>query len=415
MEIQDTLSNFYITLKKVEKHLHFVFVTGISTLALTSIYSGLDNLYDITREKGYTGICGFTKAELIDNFHPLFDNLLSSLVNSGVLKKGDDHKALIKSILDKYDGYSWGGSTKVLNPFSINKCFADNKLDNYCFDAGPPLLLEHAMSQNPTAYLQCNWDNVLEDDVDKIEIGDLRPISVLFQTGYLTIDALIIKTAEIHKTEGSIFLKSENYYSLKIPNNEVLHSYTNVLFKNLFPLLSDDDAKVSCRNNITNSIKEINDTELSEILEAHLARIPYTQDDYRTRMWKFDPKQGEIFFQAVFLHFFVGLGLRVIPESISSRERSGIDIFIGDNTYVVFELKYLPKESKKEKFSKNIEKAMDKMADEAISQAFSQVSATLQNEEYKNKASKIITAGIVIYDRDIVFDKFADNGRTLKK
>ncbi|MDR1658686.1 MAG: hypothetical protein LBT47_14290 [Deltaproteobacteria bacterium] len=99
-----------------------------------------------------------------------------------------------------------------MNPCSINGCFFDNKLANYWWDTGPPLLLEHAMSQNPTAYLQPNWGNLLADDVDKTEIGDLRPVSVLFQTGYLTIDSATIKTEDIVKSDGSKSVNSKTYY-----------------------------------------------------------------------------------------------------------------------------------------------------------------------------------------------------------
>ncbi|MDR1656916.1 MAG: ATP-binding protein [Deltaproteobacteria bacterium] len=405
MEIRDTLRDFYVALKNVEKNLHFVFVTGISKFAKTAIHSALNNLKDITHLPLYAGICGFTKTELIDNFYPLFDNILSVLVNSGILKKGDDHNILVNSILDKYNGYSWDGETKILNPYSINNCFSDNKLDNYWWDTGPPLLLEHAMSQNPTDYLEPNWSNLLVDDVDKTEIGDLRPVSVLFQTGYLTIDTITTKTTDIIKSDGSKSVKSNTYYSLKIPNDEVLGSYKSGLFKNIFPLLSDWGVKVSCRDNITNSIKAKNATELTEIFQAQLARIPYTQHSDRTKMWKYEPKLGEFFFQAVFLSFLDGLGLRVIPEPMSSRGRSDIDIFLDENIYVIFELKYIPKEIKEDMLPENIYKNMDKKADEAIAQVFK----TLQDKKYKNQASQVLVAGLVVYDKDIVYIKFANN------
>ncbi|MDR1607396.1 MAG: AAA family ATPase, partial [Deltaproteobacteria bacterium] len=131
MEIRENLRDFYVTLKSVVKKLRFVFVTGISKFGKTAIHSALNNLKDITLFPSYAGICGFTETEFINNFHPLFDNLLSSLVNSGKLKNLNDHKGLIKVILDQYNGYSWDGATKVLNPFSINNCFSDNMLENY--------------------------------------------------------------------------------------------------------------------------------------------------------------------------------------------------------------------------------------------------------------------------------------------
>jgi hypothetical protein len=97
-EISATLRNFYIGLKNSADNLRFVFVTGISKFGKTAIHSALNNLKDITLLPLYAGICGYTETEFKNNFRPLFDNLLSSLINSSILNTGDDHKALINTI-----------------------------------------------------------------------------------------------------------------------------------------------------------------------------------------------------------------------------------------------------------------------------------------------------------------------------
>ncbi|MDR1607405.1 MAG: AAA family ATPase, partial [Deltaproteobacteria bacterium] len=193
LKIRGTLHDFYVSLKNVEDKLRFVFVTGISKFGKTAIHSALNNLSDITHDDNYAAICGYTEKELLDNFSPLFNGLINSLAPSGIFNGKDNNKNLVNSILDKYNGYSWDGNTRILNPYSINNCFSKQKLDNYWWATGPPLLLEHAISLNPTAYLPSNWSNLTAQDVDKTEIDDLRPVSVLFQTGYLTIDTATIK------------------------------------------------------------------------------------------------------------------------------------------------------------------------------------------------------------------------------
>ncbi|MDR1608170.1 MAG: PD-(D/E)XK nuclease domain-containing protein, partial [Deltaproteobacteria bacterium] len=225
----------------------------------------------------------------------------------------------------------------------------------------------------------------------------------LFQTGYLTIDTATIKFEDNPDPDDSESTTSTTYYSLKIPNKEILDSYKSALFINLFPLLSDKDKKISCRDDITKSINAENAAKLTEILHDHLASVPYTQHADRVRMWNQDPKLGEFFFQAVFLSFFLGLGLIVIPEPMSSQGRSDIDIFLPNDVYVVLELKYIPNESGTKELPIDIDIDMDKKADEAIDQVF----RTLQDKKYKNRASKVITAGLVIYDRDKVWVKFA--------
>jgi hypothetical protein len=404
MKIRDTLCNFYVILKKLENYLHFVFITGISKFGKRALGSKLNDFNDISNLSSYAGICGFTETEFINNFHHLFDNLLSSLVNSGKLKKGDDHKVLINSILKKYKGYSWDGETQVLNPFSINNCFSDNMLDDYWWKTGPPLFLKNAISQDPTAYLQPEWGKVLADDVDGAKISNFRSVDLLFQTGYLTIDNVIINKEDIFEHNRYIDFKHKTYYSLKIPNNEVLGYFTRALFKNLFPLLSDERKKLSCRDGITNSIKAKNATELTEILRKHLANLPYNQNADRTFLWQYEPKLAEFFFHAFFLSFFDGLGLRVIPKPMSSLGRTDIDITLPNDVHAVLDIKYIPNKNNKKELPIDIDITMDKKVNEAIAQAYS----SLQYKKYKYQANKVIMTGIVIYARDFVLVKFAE-------
>jgi hypothetical protein len=288
-------------------------------------------------------------------------------------------------------------------------------MDNFWMDTGPPLVFEHAVSQNPTAYLRTNWENLQAQDVDKTEIEDLRPVSVLFQTGYLTISKKNDIPIDSFEIDGSKVIDTITYYSLKIPNKEVLSTYKTDIFKYLFPFLSTDDLKNSCLIKLTDAIISKNAADLADILQAQLARIPYAQHGDRTKMWKHDSKLGEFFFQVIFQSFFDGLGLRdfngrdlmqVSPETMSSEGRSDIDIKLLDNIYAVFELKYLPAQDDKVLLPDKLSKSMGKLADEAIIQSFT----TLQGAKYQNQAGKVITAGLVIYDRDIVLVKFAETG-----
>ncbi|MDR1577544.1 MAG: ATP-binding protein [Deltaproteobacteria bacterium] len=403
-EMRETLRNFYIGLKNSENILRFVFVTGISKFAKTAIHSALNNLNDITHEKEYASICGYTKNEFIDNFSPLFDNLLSSLITSGILKKGDNHKILTNKILDKYNGYSWDGKTRVLNPYSINNCFSKNKLANFWMKTGPPLILTHVMSKDPTAFFIDNLENISEEDVDETEIGDLKPISILFQTGYLTVDNATIESENTSDSDKKSNEDVNYLYSLKIPNNEVMKYYKKSLFNNLFPVLSNYKIINKFRAEITSYILSKKADELANILHCQLARVAYPQHADRTKMWKDEPKLGEFFFHSIFQNFFDGLGLKVISEASSSRGRSDIDIILSNDVYTVLEIKYISKITDNDKLPKNLNKNMNKKANEALAQLFK----TLQDKKYKNQASTVIVAGVVVYDRDIVLVKFAD-------
>ena len=57
---RDILSNFYQVLKTNDKHLRFIFLTGVTRFSKTSIFSGLNNLDDITFNNDFSCICGYT-------------------------------------------------------------------------------------------------------------------------------------------------------------------------------------------------------------------------------------------------------------------------------------------------------------------------------------------------------------------
>jgi hypothetical protein len=114
-EIRKILESFYSVLKDAAKYLRFVFLTGVTKFSQTSIFSGANQLIDISLAPDYANICGFT----LDEFEELFpDHMNEVLLN---LKKKklypvDSTIADLKSeILTTYDGYSWDGETRVLN------------------------------------------------------------------------------------------------------------------------------------------------------------------------------------------------------------------------------------------------------------------------------------------------------------
>jgi hypothetical protein len=410
IEMVDALRNFFIGLKKSEKYLRFVFVTGISKFGKPAIQPALNNLIDITHSPLYAGICGFTETELINNYQHLFNKFLSHLIKKGIFKKGYDQNVLINSILSEYNGYSWDGTTKILNPYTINNCFSDKEFGNYWWQTGPPLLWAHAMASDPMAFLRPNWENLPAEELDSLPIGERGsvsdyPVSVLFQTGYLTIDTINTVSEEVINSDGSKSVKNNTFYSLKIPNNEILSFYESALLEHIFPHLSYSFLKDAYYKNIANSIKEKNTIDLIKIFSANLSSLHDAKYLDRIKSWGNDPTLGESFFQALLLRIFAGSGLRVITEPLSSRWQSDIDILLDDDIYVVFEIKYLLNRNKNNKLPRDLKKSMDKTADEAINKAFS----TLQNKKYINKAKKIIIAGIVIYDHHRVLVKFADN------
>ena len=58
---RDYLRGFYGIIKGAAEHVRFVFVTGVSMFSKVSLFSGLNNLKDISLDPRYATICGYTE------------------------------------------------------------------------------------------------------------------------------------------------------------------------------------------------------------------------------------------------------------------------------------------------------------------------------------------------------------------
>ncbi len=196
------LKGFYDTLKNCDQYLHFLFLTGISKFAKVSVFSGLNNLNDITLDKKYGALCGYTDAEL----RHYFDEEVAEIAKA--------HQKSVEALYDDirlwYNGYFWKGE-KVYNPFSILNFVSKGEFSNFWFATGHPSFLIKRL----TAVFAYRLENVEVDPMifDGASVDNIDYRSLLFQTGYLTI------TREN---------KERQTVTLNFPNNEVknaLHQY----------------------------------------------------------------------------------------------------------------------------------------------------------------------------------------------
>ena len=124
-EIREFLRSFYSVLKS-SKYLRFVFITGISKFTKVGIFSGLNNLKDISMTEKYGNIVGYTQKELEDNF--------SDWIDITAQKKSMNIKELLDKIKEYYDGFSFDGITRVYNPFSVLNFFDEGYFYHYWYN-----------------------------------------------------------------------------------------------------------------------------------------------------------------------------------------------------------------------------------------------------------------------------------------
>jgi len=205
---RDILKNFYSCLKSMDKYLKFLFITGVSKFSKVSIFSDLNHLEDITIDENYSTMFGYT----IEEIEACFDDYLVLLAEKFNFKRD----VLISRMKGMYNGYSWDGINFLYNPFSIQSFFKARQFKNFWFATGTATFLVKAIKDANKDPEKVGSIEVRESFFDKFELRNMDLISLLFQTGYLTI-----------KRYDSL----KRRYLLAYPNDEVEEAFLNNLLE----------------------------------------------------------------------------------------------------------------------------------------------------------------------------------------
>ena len=295
---RDFLRGLYSVVKDSDAHVRFTFLTGVSKFSRVSLFSGLNNLKDITLDPRYSAICGYTEADLDTVFAPELPGLDRDEIRRW------------------YNGYSWLGEEKVYNPFDILLLFDSRKFAAHWFETGTPTFLVETLVGRGVSPLALEKMAGTDELLSTFDVDDIGTEALLFQTGYLTIVA--------HDD-----LYGEPFYRLGYPNREVRQSLNRSLLRHL-----SGDATRQMANSIRlHELLEANDfAGLETLFHAFYASIPhqwYTRNDIA---------RFEGYCASVFYSYFAGLGLDVRVEDSTSHGRLDMAVSFNANVYL-FELK----------------------------------------------------------------------------
>ncbi len=293
VEMREELKNFYSVLKDADPYLRFCFITGVSKFSKVSLFSGLNNLLDITLHGDYGTICGYTQEELETVFADRLEGV--SL---------DDVKQW-------YDGYSWLGEN-VYNPFDI-LLFLDQKIFRaYWFETATPTFLVNLMLEKGFPLFNLESLEAGEELLGSFDVDRIYPQTILFQTGYLTIRSVKKRLS---------FLK----YTLSWPNLEVKASFSN----HLLNTFSEIDRKERNLDNILTSLENEDFELLKETLVSFFASIPH--DWYR----KSEIQRFEGFYASVVYAYFTALGLNVRVEDPTNQGQLDMAVELNNICYLI--------------------------------------------------------------------------------
>jgi hypothetical protein len=298
-----TLKAFYSVLKTQDQYIRLAFLTGVTKFGKVSVFSDLNNLWDISMDEQFSYICGITEEEL----HANFDVPIGELAQKNHLTK-DECYAKLKELYDGYhfDQYSDG----IYNPFSILNTLAKKRFGNYWFETGTPSFLVYLMKNADYNLNEITQEQVPEDTLNSIESMSTNPIPVIYQSGYLTIKG---------------YVEEFEYYKLGFPNNEV----ENGFFKYLMPFYTPAKEEQSAFF-ISNFVMDVRNGRPDDFMQR--LQTMFSDTDYKI------VGKMELYFQNAMYVVFKLMGFYTEVERTTNRGR--IDVLIKTKDYIyVMELK----------------------------------------------------------------------------
>ncbi len=248
-DIRDVLRGFYGTLKAHSRYLRFVFLTGVTRFARTSVFSGLNNLNDISHEPEFSDLTGFTEAEL--------DTALRPYIQAMAQAQRRSPDAVRQALRQWYDGYLFAeGGIRVYNPYTMLHCLTNQRFANYWADSGPPTFLTHMIKGDRTRVQELAGQNARDIGTAYYDWEHPNLQALMFQTGYLTLQP-VAETGE---------------YVTVFPNREVEQTFLTSL---LMAYAQRPSAASAALAALTTALRASDYAAFVTQFNALLALIPY--------------------------------------------------------------------------------------------------------------------------------------------
>jgi hypothetical protein len=206
-EYKKILKAFYGVLKSADAHLRFVLLTGVTKFGQVSVFSDLNQLQDLSLHPDYAAVCGITELELLESFAPE----LSALATRQKMTSEE----CLSEVRRMYNGYRFHqDGPSVYNPFSTLNLFSSKDFVDYWFQTGTPTFLVELLKKSNMDLREIDQIEIMAEDFANYRQDADRPIPVIYQSGYLTIQK---------------YDPRYRRYTLGYPNAEVKNGFLNFL------------------------------------------------------------------------------------------------------------------------------------------------------------------------------------------
>lgn len=301
--IREVLKGFYTVLKSMDQYLRFVLLTGVSKFSRVGVFSGLNNLRDISMEDGFAVLPGITQAELEHNFQGHLQRFAE--------QTGRAPAELLEQIRHWYNGFRFSkAGAAVYNPFSLLLLLETCDFRNYWFESGTPTFLINlikARRYDVELLAQLQLEEIAFSTYD---LENLSIVPLLYQTGYLTIKD---------------YDATRRLYTLSYPNFEVENAFVTWLLD----AFSEADKGITTGHlwQLIDALAANDLDEFFDVLQVFFAQVPYNLQ-----------LKQEKYYQTIFYLIFTLIGLRVSAEVTTNRGRIDTVIELAEVIYL-FEFK----------------------------------------------------------------------------
>ncbi|MGI2299060.1 AAA family ATPase [Candidatus Cardinium hertigii] len=314
------MKDFFMTLKSLNKHFQFTFITGVSKFSLSDVFSGANHLNDITIDASADAMFGYTQQEI----KTIFSENLEAIAKKWSEKESKQISDL--EVMDRmatyYNGYKFHkDGVSVYNPWSTLKFLNNGELENYWYESGSPTILINQMLTDPDRF-ELNMDN-LQIKATRDELmytgsrNEISLKSLMFQTGYLTIDS---------------YDEASSLYTLKFPNKEIEESFQRSIRYSLEKNVKD--YFIQEREKIRHALASKKIKIFIDSINTAFATLPYYIDTKQEKQF-----HSNLHMLLQGLGFLGGRKMYMHSEALSSQGRADIVLELETVIYII-EIKY---------------------------------------------------------------------------
>ncbi|QTA80340.1 AAA ATPase-like domain-containing protein, nuclease domain-containing [Desulfonema limicola] len=298
-ENRDILKTFFGVMKEgdVASVLRFVFITGVSRFSRVSIFSELNNLDDITMNRHYSEMLGYTQEEL--------ETCFSDHINRFAQEQTQSSEKIIEQLKNYYNGYRFSErDVRVYTPFSVLKALNERAFKNFWFETGTPTFLVNLLKEKQWHVPEIEGMQATEAVFSTYDLDNLKPEALMFQTGYTTIQNVM-----------------DRLYEFGYPNQEVKTAF----LENLFHSYTQGFRNSSQFVLLAGCLQKEDINSFIETMTAIYASIPYT----------LETKRDEAYFHTIFYLMVCASGVNAHSEVLTSKGRIDLLVEFSDKLYII--------------------------------------------------------------------------------